>query len=88
MNRLSEYRTSDLNLAGFLRARYNLKIKNLEPDVEDLTRALFVFVIDDDVDIEEAVAQYYNGNDSCSINSFMKELTDLRSWLRNFRANR
>ncbi len=83
-----EFRTSDLNLAAFLKAKYNFKIRNLEPDQQENDRALFVFLHDDDIDINRYIAEYYNGDDICSINIFMREISDLRSWLRNFRANK
>ncbi len=82
------YKTSDLNLSAFLKAKYNLKIECLEPDLEDKERALFVFKMDDDVAIKQYVAEYYNCGDNCSVNGFMRELNDLRSWLRSFRVNR
>lgn len=83
-----DYKTSDLNLSAFLKAKYNLKIRTLEPDLKDKDRALFVFIIDEDVPIEQYVSAYYNQDDSCSINIFMREIIDLRSWLRDYKMNR
>ena len=83
-----EFRTSDLNLAAFLKAKYNFKIRNLEPDQQDIERALFVFLLEEDVNIDHCIAEYYNGDDVCSINIFMRELADLRSWLRNYKTNK
>lgn len=82
------YKTSDLNLSAFLKAKYNLKIERLEPDLLDKERALFVFNVEDGVAIEQYVAEYYNCVDSCSVNGFMRELNDLRSWLRSFKVNK
>lgn len=82
------YKTSDLNLSAFLKAKYNLKIKYLEPDLEDKERALFVFEIENDVIIKQYIVDYYNCDDNCSVNGFMRELNDLRSWLRSFRVNK
>lgn len=82
------YKTADLNLSAYLKARYNLKIKNLEPDPESTDRVLFIFTLDNDFDIDKAVNEFFNEMDLCSINSFMREISDLRSWLRNFKINR
>jgi len=82
------FKTSDLNLSAFLKAKYNLKIERLEPDLIDPDRALFVFSVEDDVIVNQYVADYYNCGDNCSINGFMRELNDLRSWLRNFKVNK
>ena len=83
-----EYKTSDLNLAAYLKAKYNLKIKNLESDSQEAERALFVFIIESAFKIEKCIAEYYNGDDVCSINAFTREASDLRSWIRNFKTNR
>lgn len=83
-----EFKTSDLNLAAFLKAKYNFKIRNLEPDQQDVERALFVFLVEEDININNYIAEYYNGDDVCSINIFMRELADLRSWLRNYKTNK
>lgn len=85
-NRL--YRTADLNLSAYLKARYNLKIKELEPDPDNPDRAFFVFILNDDIDIEKVISDFFNENDLCSINAFMREISDLRSWLRNFKINK
>lgn len=82
-----EYRTTDINLAAFLKAKHNLKIERLAPDNKDSSRAFFVFNIDDLSSITRYIAEYYNGNDLCSINIFMRELTDLRSWIKTYRSN-
>lgn len=82
------YKTSDLNLSAFLKVKYNLKIERLEPDLLDKDRAFFVFNIEDSVSIDQYVAEYYNCDDNCSVNGFMRELNDLRSWLRSFRVNK
>ena len=82
------YKTSDLNLAAFLKAKYSFKIETLEPDPKDYNRALFVFFIDDNIEIEQYISNYYNEDDLCSINAFMRELTDLRSWLKSYKMNR
>jgi hypothetical protein len=83
-----EYRTSDLNLSAFLRTKHNLKIKKLEPDLADKDRALFVFLYDENVDIEKIISDYFNKNDECSASEFMSALNDLRTWLRNYKMNR
>lgn len=83
-----EYRTSDLNLSAYLRTKYNLKIKKLESDPTDTDRAFFIFIHDEDFDIEKAVSDFFNKFDECSVNIFMREISDLRSWLRNFKANK
>lgn len=82
-----EYRTSDLNLSAFLRTKYNLKIKKLESDSTDKNRALFVFLYDENVDIEKIISDYFNKNDECSASEFISTLSDLRTWLRNFKMN-
>jgi hypothetical protein len=83
-----EYRTSDLNLSAFLRTKYNLKIKRLEPDQADRDRALFVFLYDEDFNIEKIISDYFNKDDECSASKYMAALSDLRTWLRNFKMNR
>ncbi len=83
-----DYKTSDLNLSAFLKAKYNLKIQRLEPDLIDSDRVLFVFEIEETVPIKQYVADFYNCGDNCSVNGFMRELNDLRSWLRSFKVNR
>lgn len=83
-----EYKTSDLNLAAYLKAKYKLKIKGLEPDPLEIDRALFVFNIEEGRDINKHVAEYYNGDDVCSISVFTREASDLRSWIRNFKTNK
>ena len=83
-----KYKTSDLNLSAFLRAKHSLTIEGLEPDPRNTDQALFVFVVDDATDIQKYVAEYFNGNDLCSINAYSRELTDLRSWLKNYRINK
>jgi hypothetical protein len=83
-----EYRTSDLNLSAYLRTKYNLKIKKLEPDSNDRERALFVFLYDENIDIEKIVSNYFNKDDECSISDYMAVLNDLRTWIRNFKVNR
>ncbi len=82
------YKTSDLNLSAFLKAKYNLKIQHLEPDLIDSDRVLFVFEIEEGVAIKQYVADFYNCGDNCSVNGFMRELNDLRSWLRSYRVNK
>lgn len=83
-----EYRTSDLNLSAYLRTKYNLKIKKLEPDPDDKDRALFVFLHDGNFDIEKVVSNYFNKENECSVSEYMAALSDLRTWLRNFKINR
>jgi len=83
-----EYRTSDLNLSAYLRTKYNLKIKKLEPDPNDKDRALFVFLYDENIDIEKIISNYFNKDDECSASEFMSAVSDLRTWLRNFKMNR
>lgn len=83
-----EYRTSDLNLSAYLRTKYNLKIKRLEPDPTDKDRALFVFLYDENIDIEKIVSDYFNKEDECSASEYMIAINDLRTWLRNFKMNR
>lgn len=82
------YKTTDLNLAAFLKAKYNFKIKNLEPDPRDVDRVFFVFTMDDTTDINQLISSYYNEDDLCSINAFMRELVDLRSWLKSYKTNK
>lgn len=82
------YKTTDLNLAAFLKAKYNFKIKNLEPDPRDVDRVFFVFTMDDTTDINQLISSYYNEDDLCSINAFMRELVDLRSWLKSYKINK
>jgi len=82
------YKTADLNLSAYLKARYNLKIKSLEPDPENTDRVFFIFILDKDFDIEKIISDFFNEDDSCSINAFMREISDLRSWLRNFKINK
>ena len=83
-----DYKTSDLNLAAFLKAKYNLKILKLEPDQLRNDRALFVFIIPDNIDVQQYITAYYNEEDLCSINSFMREQTDLRTWIKNYKINK
>lgn len=83
-----EYRTSDLNLSAYLRTKYNLKIKKLESDPIDKDRALFVFLYDENIDIEKIISNYFNKDDECSASEFMSAISDLRTWLRNFKMNR
>ena len=83
-----DYKTTDLNLAAFLKAKYKFKIRNLEPDPRDNDRVFFVFIIDGNVEVEQFVSDYYNEDDFCSINAFMRELVDLRSWLKSYKINR
>jgi len=83
-----EYKTSDLNLAAFLKAAHNLKVVRLEPNPFTKDKAFFVFSTTDIAVIERYIASYYNEEDSCSINAFMRELNDLKSWLKDYRINR
>lgn len=83
-----DYKTTDLNLAAFLKAKYKFKIRQLEPDPRDNDRVFFVFAIDDNIEIEQYVSDYYNEEDLCSINAFMREIVDLRSWLKSYKTNR
>jgi len=83
-----EYKTTDINLAAFLKAKYNFKLKALEPDPMEKDRALFVFLTDQDSLIEQFIFNYYNGDEQCSINEFVREVADLRSCLRNYKMNR
>ena len=83
-----DYKTSDLNLAAFLKAKYNLKILKLEPDQLRNDRALFVFIIPDNIDVQQYITDYYNEEDLCSVNSFMREQTDLRTWIKNYKINK
>lgn len=82
------YKTADLNLSAYLKARYNLKIKGLEPDPENKDRVFFIFIIEENFDIDKVISDFFNEKDLCSINSFMREISDLRSWLRNFKINK
>lgn len=82
-----EYKTADLNLSAFLKAKYNFKILRLEPNPAKPERFFFVFNIDDNIDIEQYVSSYYNEEDLCSINSFVREINDLRTWLKDFKIN-
>jgi len=83
-----EYKTSDINLSAFLKAKYHFKISRLEPIPKNTDRALFVFVIDDNIEIEQFISDYYNEEDLCSINAFIRELMDLKSWIRNYKTNK
>lgn len=83
-----EYKTADLNLSAFLKAKYNLKILRLEPNPVKPERFFFVFGIDNNINIEQYVSNYYNEEDLCSINSFMREINDLRTWLKDHKINK
>jgi len=82
-----EYKTADLNLAAFLKAKYNLKVLRLEPNPAKQGQAFFVFSLDGNIDIDSCISTYFNEDDVCSINSFMREQTDLKTWINDFKTN-
>jgi len=83
-----EYKTSDLNLAAFLKAKHNFKISRLEPHPIKKDRALFVLIIENNIDIDKCVSDYFNEEDLCSVNSFLREQNDLKTWLKDYKINK
>jgi hypothetical protein len=70
------YKTSDLNIAAYLKARFRLDIKESERDKNG--RVFFIFDTRK-VDIDAILTDYINGKDMCSINLFTRELAGLRN---------
>lgn len=73
------FKTSDLNLAAFLRAKYNLELERVES--EDSHRAFFIFKIGE-IDIENAVESFYKG-EFVSALGLVREIDSLKSMARN-----
>jgi len=80
----SNYKTSDMNIAAYLKARFRLDIKESERDKNG--RVFFVFDTQK-VDIDEIITDYVNGKDLCSVNLFTRELAGLRVVIRNLQEN-
>ncbi|MCK5611201.1 hypothetical protein KAR91_55540 [Candidatus Pacearchaeota archaeon] len=75
------YKTSDLNIAAYLKAKFKFDIVNTECD-ENTRRVFFIFDISDK-DIDSIITEYVNGKDKCSVNLFTRELAGLRTMIRN-----
>ena len=73
---MSEACCSDFYLACFLRAKYNLPVKDIK---KEGSRKIFVFRLNgNNLDIQEMIKGFYNGDDSVSANLFVKEIKDLK----------
>ena len=78
------YKTSDLNIAAYLKARFRLDVAGSERDKNG--RVFFIFNTSK-VDIDSIINDYINGKDLCSINLFTRELVGLRVVIRNLQQN-
>jgi len=75
------YSTSDLNLAAFLRAKYNLELDKIESSKEDSRRAFFIFKTRG-ISIGIAIEAYYKGEEVSALR-LVREIDSLKSMVRN-----
>ena len=75
-----DYKTSDLNIAAYLKAKFRIDVKGSERDKNG--RVFFIFDTSK-VDIDVILTDYINGKDNCSISAFIKEIAGLRVIMRN-----
>lgn len=75
------YKTSDLNLAAFLRAKYNLELDKVSPSEEDSRRAFFIFKTQG-VNMGVAIESYYKGEEVSALR-LVREIDSLKSMARN-----
>jgi len=75
------YSTSDLSLAAFLRAKYNLELDRVESSKEDPRRAFFIFKTQG-VNMGVAIEAYYKGEEVSALR-LVREIDSLKSMARN-----
>ena len=79
------YKTSDLNIAAYLKAKFNLNIIDSKCDKKN--NRVFFTLDTAGVNIDDIITDYINGKDLCSIHFFTRELSGLRVLIRNLQQN-
>ena len=79
------YKTSDLNIAAYLKAKFQLNIVDCKRDKNN--RVFFTFDTAN-IDIDNTINDFINGNDLCSIHFFTREVAGLRAIIRNLQENK